>query len=1039
MDGKDFDEKNISQNPAIEVLKKLNYKYISSKEVSELRGNLYNVLLKPILKEKLNELNSYTYKGKKYKFSEKNINAAITDIDELLTDGLVKTNEKIFQSLMSGRSYTENLEDGTKRSFSIHFIDWDTIENNDFYVTEEFTCESADGDNRKTLKSRPDIVLFINGIPFAVIECKNSSISIDQGISQMLRNQSKDYIPQLFKFIQIVMATNKNETKYATCNTPKQFWSVWKEQDEAWLKNKLDKVVIDRLPTNQDKNIISLFDQKRVIELIKYFTLFDKDVKKICRYQQYFCVKEILKSIEKKDEKGNRQSGIIWHTQGSGKSLTMVMASKYILSELKEYKPRIIVVTDRIDLDKQINRTFNNSRLKAIRAATGEHLIKLIENDEVDIVTTLVHKFNAVSQKETKLESKDIFVLVDESHRTQYEELSIKMRSVFPNACYLGFTGTPLMKDDKTFEKFGGKFIHKYTIADAVTDKAIVPLLYEGRMVEQSVNKKAIDNQLDIITRNLNEVNKNQVMKKWSSFEKVASSDQRISLIAFDINEHFTKNYKSKVLPYTAMLATNEKKDAVRYLRAFESLGDLKAAVIISAPDMREGKDEVDKKPDDLVIEFWAEMMKKYDGPTDYEETIKDKFDHGDLELLIVVDKLLTGFDAPRAAVLYVDKEMKEHTLLQAIARVNRLYKDKDYGYIVDYRGLIKKLDDAMDMYSGAGLENFNGKHLKGAVHDVIVIIGELRQYYTELIEFFSIIKNKKDVEEYELYLADQKLREDFYNILRKFSKNLSIALGSEKIYDSLEKGEIEKFKSTFKFFEGLRQSVKRRYSDMINPKDYEDKMQKLMDNYIAAEGMMKITNPVDILDKEAFNEEIARIENPRSKADTIRTRLSKSISERYDENPAYYQKFSDRIEKVLEEYKNRRLSEAADLDYLTKIEDIMKNYREKKDDTYYPNPIKNNENAQAFYGEVNSVIKESRASYNTKEDDIALVSLEIDNVIKENSKVDWHDNMDVHNKIAQEIDDILYDYASSNNIEIPFEDIDKIIEKVKNVALKRY
>lgn len=1037
MDNKDFDEKYISQIPAIEVLKNLNYKYIDTKEANTLRGNLYNVLLKPILKDKLNELNSYTYKGKEYKFSEKNINAAVIDIDELLTDGLVKTNEKIFQSLMLGRSYTENLEDGTKRSFTIKFIDWDKVEKNDFYVVEELTCESEDG--RKT--SRPDIVLFINGIPFGVIECKKSSISIDQGISQMLRNQSKDYIPQLFKFIQIVMATNKNETKYATCSTPKQFWSVWKEQDEKWLNSnsKVQKVVIDRLPTNQDKNIVSLFDPERVIELIKYFILFDKDVKKISRYQQYFCVKEILKTIDKKDEDGNRQSGVIWHTQGSGKSLTMVIVAKYILSELKEFQPRIIVVTDRIDLDKQINRTFNHSRLKAIRAATGEHLIKLIENDEADIVTTLVHKFNTASKKGKKLESKNIFVLVDESHRSQYNELSIKMRDVFPNACYLGFTGTPLMKNDKTLDKFGGNFIHKYTIADAVNDKAIVPLLYEGKMVEQSVNKKAIDMQLDIITRNLNDDHKDQVMKKWSSFKKVASSDQRISLIAFDINEHFVNNYKSKDLPYTAMFATDSKKDAIKYLRAFEALGDLNVRVIISAPDMREGYDEVNKKPDDLIIEFWNEMMTKYENPTDYEETLKDQFDHGELDLLIVVDKLLTGFDAPRAAILYIDKEMKDHTLLQAIARVNRLYKDKDYGYIVDYRGLIKKLDAAMDMYSGAGLENFDGKYLKGAVHDVIVIIGELRQYYTELVNFFSLIKNKKDTEEYEVYLANKKLREDFYVILCKFGKNISIALESEKIYNSLGKDEMEKYKSDLKFYQKLREAVKHRYSDMINPKDYEAKMQKLIDNYIAAEDMMRITNPVDILDKEAFNEEIERIKNPRSKADTIRTRLSKSISEKYDENPAYYQKFSDRIEKILEEYKNRRISEASDLDYLTKIEDIMKNYREKKDDTYYPDPIKNNENAQAFYGEVNNVIKESSASYNTKDDEIGALALEIDNVIKENSKIDWHDNIDVHNKIAQEIDDILYDYTSKNNIDIPFEDIDKIIEKVKNVALKRY
>ncbi|WP_252244085.1 HsdR family type I site-specific deoxyribonuclease [Clostridium sp. ZBS14] len=1036
MENKAFDEKNISQNPAIEVLKNLNYKYINAKEAKKLRGNFYNVLLKPILKDKLIELNSYTYKRKKYKFSDKNINTALNDVDELLTDGLVKTNEKILQALMLGRSYTENLEDGTKRSFTINFIDWDNVHNNNFYVTEEFAVESEDG--RKT--ARPDLVLFINGIPFGVIECKKSSISMEQGISQMLRNQSKEYIPQLFKFIQIAMVTNKNETKYATCSTPKQFWSVWKEQDEKWINNNLKKMVIGRIPTNQDKNIISLFHPERAIEFIKYFILFDKNVKKICRYQQYFAVKKIMKTINKNDENGNRQSGVIWHTQGSGKSLTMVMVAKYILVELKKFKPRVVVVTDRIDLDKQINRTFNHTRLKAIRAATGQHLIKLIDNDEVDIVTTLVHKFNTASKKEKKLESKNIFILVDESHRSQYNELNIKMKQVFPNACYLGFTGTPLMNNKRnTVNKFGGNSIHEYTIAEAVEDKAIVPLLYEGKMVEQSVNKKAIDMQLDIITRNLNDDYKEQVMKKWSAFERVASSDQRIGLIAFDINEHFLNNYKSKDLPYTAMLATNSKKEAIKYLRAFEELGDLNVGVIVSSPDMREGKDEVNKKPDDIIIEFWNEMMSKYENPINYEETLKDEFDHGDLDLLIVVDKLLTGFDAPRATVLYIDKEMKDHTLLQAIARVNRLYEGKDYGLIIDYRGLIKKLDDAMEMYSGAGLENFNGKDLKGAVQDIVTMIGEIRQYYTELINFFSSIKNKKDIEEYEVYLGNKKLREEFYNILCKFGKNLSIALESEKIYNTLGRKEIEKYKSTFKFYQELRASVKVRYADTIDNKQYEAKMQKLIDNYIAAEGMMKITNPIDILDKESIDKELERIKNPRSKADAIMTRLNKSISEKYDENPAYYQKFSDRIEKVLEEYKNRRVSEAADLDYLTKIEDIMKSYREKKDETYYPNIIKNNENAKAFYGVINDVIKENDTSYNIKEDEFGTLALEIEDIIKENTKVDWYNNIDVHNKIAQEIDDVIYDYTSKNNVEIPFDDIDKIIEKAKSIALRRY
>ncbi|MBB6713405.1 type I restriction endonuclease subunit R [Clostridium gasigenes] len=1033
MNSKDLDEKNISQLPAIEVLKNLGYKYIETKESNNIRGSLYNVLLKPILKNKLIELNSYIYKGKKYKFSEKNINQALNDIDELLTDGLVKTNEKIFNSLLLGRSYVENLEDGTKRSFTIKYIDFDEIYKNDFYVTDEFTVESEDGANL----ARPDLVLFLNGIPFGVVECKKSSIKVEKAMEQMIRNQSKKYIPQLFKFIQIVMATNKNETKYATCSTPKKFWSVWKEEDKKWFDAKLKEVVVGRTFTNQDKNIVSLFHPKRVMEIIKYFILFDKDVKKICRYQQYFAIKEIIKTIEENDEFGNRQSGVIWHTQGSGKSLTMAMVSKYILSELSELNPKVIVVTDRIDLDKQINRTFNHTRLKAVKAATGNHLIKLIKDNEADIVTTLVHKFDTASNKGTRIESRDIFILVDESHRSQYKELSNKMRNVFPNACYIGFTGTPLMKNQRsTVKKFGGKLIHKYTIADGVEDKAILPLLYEGKMVEQTVNRKAIDMQLDIITRNLNSDLKDQVMKKWSQFEKIASSDQRISLIAFDINEHFINNYKSENSPFTAMLATNSKKEAIKYLRAFEDLGDLNVGVVISSPDMREGYDRIDKNADDIIIEFWNEMIKKYGNASSYEETIKTEFINGEIDLLIVVDKLLTGFDTPRSAVLYIDKEIKEHTLLQAIARVNRLYEGKDYGYIIDYRGLITKLDDAMNMYSGAGLDNFNGVDLKGAINNVIVIIGDLRQYYTELVNFFSSIKNRNNMEEYEVFLGDDKLREEFYTCLSIFARKLSIALESEEIYNSLGREEIEKYKKTFKFYQKLRESVKRRYSDTIDNREYEGRMQKLIDNYISAEGMMRITNLIDILDEKAFEEEVERIDGARSKADTIRTRLGISISEKWDEKPAYYQKFSERIEKVLEDYKNKRISEA---DYLTNMEDIMNKYRDKEDNTNYPETIKNNENAQAFYGVVTGIVKEELGYYTTGKEDLGMLAIDIDNIIKLNSKVDWYDNIDVHNKIAQEIDDSLYAYISKTGTEIAVEDIDKIIENVKSVALKRY
>jgi len=1028
----DYNEQNISQKPAVEVLNNLGYEILDPKIAEAMRGNLYNVILTPILKKQLEKFNSFEYKGKKQKFSNKNIEQAIKDIDESMTHGLVKTNEKIYDYLMLGRSYSENLFDGTKRSFSIKLIDWENPKNNVFHVVEEFSVERENAKDH----ARPDIVLFVNGIPLAVIECKKSSISIKQGISQMIRNQGRDYIPQLFKFVQIVMATNKNETKYATTSTPAKFWSIWKEQDEKWHQNILSEVVKNRKITVQDENIVSLFHPERLLDITKYFVIYDKDMKKIARYQQFFAVREIIKTINTNNEEGNRQSGVIWHTQGSGKSISMVMLSKYILSELPAERPRVIVVTDRKNLDKQIRDTFNHTRLKASRATSGKHLIKLIADSNADVITTLVHKFDAASKNTKATTSRDIFVLVDESHRTQYGELNIKMKNVFPNACYLGFTGTPLMKKEKnTMIKFG-KLIHQYTIADGVADKTIVPLLYEGKMVEQTVNRKAIDQRLDMITRNLNEKQKEEVKQKWSRFGKIASSDQRIKLIAFDINQHFVDNYKTKSANFKAMLATNSKIEAIRYLEAFEELGDLNCRVVISPPDEREGYEAVDQKSKNFVKAFWDSMMKKYGDADKYVDSIKDEFVNGDeIDLLIVVEMLLTGFDAPRATVLYVDRPMKEHTLLQAIARVNRLYEGKDFGFIIDYRGLLEKLDEALDMYSGEGLENFDPKDLKGALYDVISIIGSLRQYYTDLINIFIPVKNKKDVEEYEVLLANDEFREDFYSVLSHFGRYLSIALESEQVYNALSKNELNTYKRDLKFYQELRKSVKLRYSDSIDHKEYETHMQKLMDNYISAEEIIRITNLVDILDKTNFEKELERLGSKRAKADAIRTRMTKSISEKWGENPAFYKKFSKRIEEVLQAYREARISEG---EYLNKMKEIVNDFRSGDSGIDYPKSIKSDSNAQAFYG----VIKQEVAEYNTKpnlNEIIGTLSLQVEAIIQKHVKVDFHDNTNIHNRIAQEIDDLLFDFKKKEGINLSFDQIDKIIETIKSISIKRY
>lgn len=1022
-------EKNISQQPAIDLLRSMGYTYISPENCEAQRGSRYHVLLRDILRGQLRRLNRYTFAGAENEFSAANIERAMEDLDEPLTDGLVRTSEKIYDALLLGKSYPETVGEGKTLSFNLKYIDWEHPENNVFHVTEEFAVDSRD----KLHNARPDIVLFINGIPFAVIECKAPQISVEQAVEQNIRNQQKEYIPQLYKFAQIVMATNKNAVKYATAGTPRKFWNVWKEQDSVFLEDALARYVTGRAPTEQDRNLISLFSRERVMELIRYFVIFDANVKKICRYQQYFAIKEIIKTIQQPDEKGNRQSGVIWHTQGSGKSLTMVMLAKYILMELSDCNPKVVVVTDRKELDRQIAATFAHTRLNPARATSGRNLVELLNSGKADVVTTIINKFNTAEKMEHKNFSRDVFLLVDESHRSNYGLLATKMRAVFPNACYIGFTGTPLMKKEKnTMAKFG-KLIHKYTIKDGVDDGAIVPLIYEGRFVEQNVDEANIDLWFKQTTKRLTEAQRDDLSRKWSSIRRLTSTDARIKRIALDINEHFTEGYKDT--GFKAMLATNYKRDAVRYLECFEQFGDLNCAVVISPPDLRESVDDVDEGTDDKVITYWSKMMSRYGDADAYEEAMKNQFCAGDIDILIVCGKLLTGFDAPACQVLYIDKELKEHGLLQAIARTNRLYEGKDYGLIVDYRGLIEKLDTAMDLYSGAGLENFDGGDLKGVVVDVMSSVAGLRETYTRLTELFAALKNLRDTEEVEVFLADDKKRENFYNLLCAFGKALNMVLNAEQAYSATPKEELKQYQNTFIFFSKVRRSVKIRYCDAIDNREYEPLMQNLLDTHLSVAGLKQITSPIDILNKDDFERELEELGSLRAKADAITSKLTRSISEKYQENPTYYDSFSKQIREALDQYKEKVISEA---EYLAKMRTIMEDYHAGKSTVTYPESIKNNVHAQAFYGVLSAVFDEDQEA-KVSPDFAAEIAEEITKIVANHSQVDWTNNKTIHDRISQDIDDLFYDYEKERGLELSFDTIDKIIENVKTVALRRF
>lgn len=1029
MDKDAYLEINASQRPALALFEAMGYTYISPADCDKQRGSRYHVLLRDILRGQLRRLNRYAYAGAENEFSAANIERAMEDLDEPLTDGLVRTSEKIYDALLLGKSYPETVGDGKMLSFNLKYIDWDNPQNNVFHVTEEFAVDSRDRQHN----ARPDIVLFINGIPFAVIECKAPHIPVEEAVGQMIRNQQAAYIPQLFKFAQLVVATNKNAVKYATAGTPKKFWSVWKEQDAEWLQTRLKALVPDRIPTEQDRNIVSLFSSERVFELIRYFILFDANVKKVCRYQQFFAVREIMKTIAESDEHGNRRSGVIWHTQGSGKSLTMVMLAKTILMELKDCHPRVVIVTDRKELDAQIAATFAHTRLTPARATSGRHLVELVNSARADVITSIINKFNTVERQEIKNPSRDIFVLVDESHRSNYGLMATRMRSVFPNACYIGFTGTPLMKSEKNTMARFGSLIHKYTIRDGVEDGAIVPLIYEGRFVEQKVDEENIDLWFKQTTRRLTEAQREDLRRKWSSIRRLTSTNARIKRIALDISEHFIEGYKDT--GFKAMLATNYKRDAIRYLECFEQFGDLNCAVVISPPDMREGVDEADEGADDLVVSFWSKMMRQYGDADRYEEAIKNRFCDGEIDILIVCSKLLTGFDAPLCQVLYIDKELKEHGLLQAIARTNRLYEGKDYSLIVDYRGLIEKLDTAMDMYSGAGLENFDGGDLKGVVVDVMSAIGNLRSAYTQLVELFAPVGSISDAEAVEVFLADDKMRQDFYTLLCAFGRALHLVLNAEQAYNALSKEERQKVQDTFIFFSKVRRSVKLQYCDAIDNAEYEPLMQNLLDTHLSVAGLKKITSPIDILNKDDFEKELEVLGSLRSKADAIASRMTRSISEKRDENPAYYDSFSKRIRDALALYKEKVISEA---EYLAKMRTIMEDYHAGRSTVSYPERIKNNVHAQAFFGVLTALFDEVEDERITP-DFVAEVSEEITKIVASHSQVDWTNNKTIHDRISQDIDDLFYKYEKEHGLKLSFDLIDKIIDNVKTVALRRF
>ena len=1005
-----FQEEFSAKIPALSLLTNLGYAFIPPSECEALRGNTlasekkstHQVILLPVMRAFLAK-QTFSFAGKQHTLSEAAIDKVMHELNPAMNLGLKAANEKIYNALMYGVSVTEFI-DGKKASPTIKLIDWHNLDNNQFHFTEELVVQNAEGTGNRI----PDIVCFVNGLPLVVIEAKRPDSNKEgkstnaEAISQHIRNQGQAEIPHLYAYSQLLLAVNGHEGLYATCGTPEKFWAKWKEEqipeaEFVRLKNhKLSDEQLDGLfkhrpakakddylslvaagdltVTDQDRLIVSLLRPERLLDMTRLFTLFDKKAGKIvARYQQVFGIKALIERINTFDDSGAREGGVIWHTTGSGKSFTMVFLSKALIWLEELAQCRVIIVTDRVDIEDQLSRTFASGGVltdrdkKDAMATTGKRLAEQIGKGNERVIFSIINKFgSAIKYKECYNDSPNIIVLVDEGHRSQNGENNIRMQQTLPKAAYIAFTGTPLLKDDKTENKFG-KIIHSYTMQQAVEDKTVTPLLYEERIPELNVNDKAIDAWFERSTSKLSDKQKTDLKKKFSQKGQIYQTEGRIDLIAYDIADHF-QNFKQQGLK--GQLACDSKASAIRYKKALDKIGTVTSVVAMSAPDTREGHEAVDQESKDIVQNWWKANVNKMDEKAYIKAIIEDFGRDDGPDIMIVVDKLLTGFDEPKNTVLYIDKPLKEHNLIQAIARVNRLHSKKQFGYLIDYRGILKELDTTIEKYQDLAERTQGGfdiDDLKGLYIRMDTEYKKLPGLHSDLWAIFEGVKNKQDgpalrqalapkVQDVDGKLVDTNLkkRDDFYSALTAFSNCMKVALQSATYFeDKSFDNKRDLYKRDLKAFVDLRKQVREDADETINYDEYAEDIRSLLDKHIAGievkepDGAYLVGNlgkdvkPQDMSDDEARNQ-----------TDKITGRITKMIEQDLADDPYAQEYFSKMLKKAIEDAK--AMFDAPVKQYIL-FADFEQEVKERKvadvPNDFVDDSGKLNKHAQAYFG----------------------------------------------------------------------------------------
>ncbi|MDD1760820.1 MAG: type I restriction endonuclease subunit R [Methanothrix sp.] len=972
------------EDPAVEVLTQhLGWKEMDSKKAEEMRESLKHVILTKPVHDAIKRFNPW--------INDDNAQRVVRSIANVQSTSVIEANEKIHGMLELGTTVLQDLGDGLgKKSQDVLLIDYQHPENNEFNVVRQFRVL-----NYK--ENIPDLVLFVNGLPVVVIECKSPTLRnpLEEGLTQVFRYQEmgSEYrnlgCPQLFHTVQIIAITHRDKAKYATNFTPPRHWSEWKDPYPKTLDQIRDK--IGHAPTSQDVFLFGVCSKENLLDLIQNFVVFEREqnkvIKKIAKYQQFRAASKTVGRVTKKD----RQGGVIWHWQGSGKSLTMLWTAVK-LRRLKELaNPTMVIVTDRTDLDRQIHGTFERCGFpNPTEAKSSKHLQELLGNPVGQTVMTTIQKFQDAAAVYPKLsDNANIFVLADEAHRSQYKSLAANMRKALPNACFLGFTGTPLFKKDRdTRQTFGG-YIDRYDHNQSVADGVTVEILYEARMPHLSVFGHSLEELFNRIFANCTPGERREIKKKYVTRSALAMAKPRLKAIVLDIIKH----YEERILPnkFKAQIVAVNRRAAIRYHEILDELHGPSHEVLISA-----------------IHNDKAYFQPYHRSKTEEQEIIRKFKEEDDPKILIVCDKLITGFDAPIEQVMYLDSPLREHALLQAMGRVNRREVNKNYGLVVDYWGLAGELQKALKMYSEKDVVGMvNTDYMKE-------YLPRLQAAHSTAMNFFREVPSQADELAYKdacvQYLEPEDRRVVFDQRFRTFSDYMDMLLPDP---NALE------YRRDLIFLADIRIRAMRRYRDeQLSLHGCSEKVQKLIDEHIQVAGIEQLVEPTSIFSAK-FDEEVARITSPDAKASEMEHAIKHVLTVKMGENPVFYETLMDRLKRIIEDHKQRCITEAERLKLLHGL----------LDDIRSPERFAMQQGVELdvfpFYQLIQTKISDTKC--------LSSLAQEIYAALMEHAVVDWQQKEDAQREMRRDIKRLLRSNGLSGN------DLQDLTAQLVDLAARRF